>query len=69
MKSGASASQTYNYAGFDRSQTAAKSEQFRNTVRVGQEAPDFEITRLDGSRMRLADYRGKYVLLEFGSIT
>ena len=60
---------TYNYAAFDRSQTAAKSTLFRDAVRVGQEAPDFAITRLDGSRVRLSDYRGKHLLLEFGSIT
>jgi len=31
----------------------------------GQSAPDFELTRLDGERIRLSDFRGKPVLLAF----
>jgi peroxiredoxin len=31
----------------------------------GDEAPDFEVRKLDGSSVRLADFRGKYVLLDF----
>jgi peroxiredoxin len=32
---------------------------------VGNPAPDFNITDLDGKSLRLSDYRGKYVLLDF----
>ena len=35
------------------------------TVSVGQEAPDFELQTLDGDPVRLADQRGKVVLLHF----
>jgi peroxiredoxin len=32
---------------------------------VGQAAPDFTATDLDGRQVRLADFRGKYVVLEW----
>lgn len=32
---------------------------------VGQEAPPFEIATTEGNTVKLADYRGKYVLLDF----
>lgn len=35
------------------------------TVQVGHQAPDFTINGLDGKPVRLADFRGKYVLLDF----
>lgn len=35
------------------------------TVQVGQPAPDFTIDSIDGKQIKLADYRGKYVLLDF----
>ena len=31
----------------------------------GQVAPDFEVTAHDGSRVKLSDFSGKYVLLWF----
>ncbi len=34
-------------------------------LEVGQEAPAFEIESLDGEPLKLADFRGKYVLLDF----
>lgn len=59
----------YNYAAFTRSNAAGVSTVFRNTVRVGEQAPDFTLTTLDGGTVRLSDLRGKNVVLEFGSIT
>jgi cytochrome oxidase Cu insertion factor (SCO1/SenC/PrrC family) len=59
----------YNYPAFVRSSAVGMSPAFRNTVRVGEQAPDFTLTALDGTPIRLADLRGKYVVLEFGSIT
>ncbi len=34
-------------------------------VSVGRTAPDFSITGLDGKTIKLADYKGKYVMLDF----
>jgi len=59
----------YNYPAFVRSSAVGMSPAFRDTVRVGEQAPDFTLTALDGTPVRLADLRGKYVVLEFGSIT
>jgi peroxiredoxin len=61
---------TYNYESFMRSESAGKSTEFKNGLRAGEEAPDFELPGLDGDRVRLSALRGKkHVLLEFGSIT
>ncbi len=35
------------------------------TVAVGQMAPDFEAPSPDGSTLKLSDFKGKYVLLDF----
>ncbi|MFH1746963.1 MAG: TlpA disulfide reductase family protein [Planctomycetota bacterium] len=34
-------------------------------LKVGDAAPDFEVKALDGRTLRLKDFRGKYVLLDF----
>jgi hypothetical protein len=65
----AQAQPAYNYPAFVRSSAVGMSSTFRNTVRVGEQAPDFALTGLGGATVRLADLRGKYVVLEFGSIT
>lgn len=36
-----------------------------NSVRLDQAAPDFELTDLDGNTIRLSDYRGKTVVMNF----
>lgn len=38
-------------------------------IRPGEPAPDFELPRAGGGRLRLSDLRGKPVLLHFGSPT
>ena len=59
-----------NYESFSRSSSAGKSNEFKNSLRAGEEAPDFELPTLEGERIRLSSYRGKkHLLLEFGSIT
>ena len=61
---------TYNYESFARSESAGKSSEFKNSLRAGEEAPDFELSTLQGERVSLSSFRGKkHVLLEFGSIT
>jgi peroxiredoxin len=62
--------ETYNYESFSRSESAGKSNEFKNSLRAGDEAPDFELPTLQADRVRLSNFRGgKHVLLEFGSIT
>src|SRR5262249_52887643 len=39
--------------------------QMVKTVKPGDRAPDFEVKTLDGKILRLTDFRGKYVLLDF----
>ena len=34
-------------------------------VKIGATAPDFEFATVDGENLRLSDFRGKYVLLDF----
>jgi len=38
-------------------------------VRIGEAAPDFTATRLDGTRVRLSDFRGTPIVLETGSVS
>lgn len=35
----------------------------RNTIFEGQEAPDFELSDLDGNQIRLSGFRGKKVVV------
>jgi peroxiredoxin len=63
-------SESYNYDSFTRSESSGKSPEFKNSLRAGADAPDFELPTVDGNRLRLSALRGrKHVLLEFGSIT
>ncbi len=41
----------------------------RQGIQPGQPAPDFELDAATGERIRLSDFRGRPVLLHFGSIT
>jgi peroxiredoxin len=60
----------YNYESFSRSSSEGKSSEFKNSLRAGDEALDFDLPSVEGERVRLSDFRGKkHVLLEFGSIT
>ena len=62
--------ENYNYESFTRSESAGKSNEFKGSLRAGEEAPDFELPTLEGGRIRLSALRdSKHVLLEFGSIT
>jgi peroxiredoxin len=60
----------YNYERFTRSEVAGKTDFFKNVLRVGDEAPDFELPSTDGRRVRLSAFRSfKHIVLVFGSIT
>jgi hypothetical protein len=62
--------ETYNYKSFTQSESAGKSIEFKNSLRAGEQAPDFELPMLGGKTVSLASLRGrKHVLIEFGSIT
>ncbi|MBI4489621.1 MAG: hypothetical protein HY694_11095 [Deltaproteobacteria bacterium] len=62
--------QAYNYESFTRSESAGKSNEFKSSLRAGEDAPDFELPTIEGDRVRLSTFHGKkHVLLEFGSIT
>jgi hypothetical protein len=41
----------------------------RQGVQPGEEAPDFELPRVEGTPLRLSELRGRPVLLRFGSGT
>ena len=70
MLAGAGSGADYNYETFTRSESAGKSLEFKNRLRVGDDAPDFELPTVEGDCVRLSHlYASKHVLLEFGSIT
>ena len=65
---------TYNYEQFDAyvesGLDAEEFGRFPNMLHAGEQAPDGELTLLDGSRTRLSDlWARRGVVLEFGSFT
>jgi peroxiredoxin len=59
---------SYNHESFGQCDLGAPD--FWSVAKVGTEAPEFSVTDLNGTKVSLADFRGKKrVLLEFGSIT
>jgi peroxiredoxin len=60
----------YNYSTFTTSEARGKTRVFANVVHAGEEAPDFDLPTMDGTRIKLSQFRGeKYVVLEFGAVT
>src|SRR5438067_2461247 len=60
----------YNYESFDyRSEVAELERWLTEGPRIGDPAPDFELADLEGNCLRLSDFRGQPVVLEFGSYT
>lgn len=53
------------FIGMNGKQFAAGARNEIQALRVGQVAPDFEVTDQDGVRFKLSDYRGRVVLLDF----
>jgi hypothetical protein len=64
-------SRAYNYEHFPQDLDGSLFAAFKQGLRVGDAAPDGELTRLDTSaRVRLSEYwRTLPVVIEFGSIT
>jgi thiol-disulfide isomerase/thioredoxin len=62
--------QGYNYAAYDFAlETPELAAWLERGPRIGQAAPDFELSDLDGRAVRLSDLRSRPVVLEFGSYT
>jgi hypothetical protein len=61
----------YNYPVFPTDMDSANFQQFPRLLKVGQDAPDAQVTRLaDGARVHLSEYWSrKYLVIEFGSFT
>ena len=64
----------YNYERFDEYVESGEDERefgaFPDTLHAGERAPDGELTRLDGKRVRLSElWRQQGIVLEFGSFT
>ncbi len=64
-------SDSYNYAHFPQDLDGPLFTAFPTILRVGTEAPEGELIRLDaGARMRLSDYwNASLAVIEFGSVT
>jgi cytochrome oxidase Cu insertion factor (SCO1/SenC/PrrC family) len=61
----------YNFTSFERYILFAdlKRSIYRDGVRPGQSAPDFELPKAFGGSLQLSELRGKPVVLHFGSYT
>lgn len=53
------------FIGMTGAEFAAGARHEMDHLRVGQVAPDFEMTDQEGARFRLSDYRGRVVVLDF----
>lgn len=49
----------------EKSEAAMKEMIARNGIEIGKSAPDFELTKLDGTNVKLSDLKGKKVILNF----
>lgn len=60
---------TYNIKSYSACASDAEFEEFKRSARISEPAPQFLLTDLDGNRVSRAHFRGRYLVLEFGSIT
>ncbi|EXY07716.1 MULTISPECIES: redoxin domain-containing protein [Bacillus cereus group] len=49
----------------EKSEAAMKEIIARNGIEIGKSAPDFTLTKLDGTNVKLSDLKGKKVILNF----
>lgn len=49
----------------EKSEAVMKEIIARNGIEIGKSAPDFELTKLDGTNVKLSDLKGKKVILNF----
>ncbi len=64
------AASTYNYESFDLGSELGELERWLAIgPGVGEEAPDFQVSDIEGKEVRLGHFRGQPVVLEFGSFT
>ncbi|WP_002146326.1 redoxin domain-containing protein [Bacillus cereus] len=49
----------------EKSEAVMKEMIARNGIEIGKSAPDFELTKLDGTNVKLSDLKGKKVILNF----
>lgn len=49
----------------EKSEAAMKEIIARNGIEIGKSAPDLELTKLDGTNVKLSDLKGKKVILNF----
>lgn len=49
----------------EKSEAAMKEIIARNGIEIGKSAPDFKLTKLDGTNVKLSDLKGKKVILNF----
>lgn len=59
----------YNHESYTACSSPIESEEFKAKAPVGEKAPDFTLTDVAGRKVSLADFRGRYLVLDFGSIT
>lgn len=60
---------SYNHESYTACSSQQEFEEFKTKAPVGEIAPDFTLTNLEGRPVSLADFRRSYLVLEFGSIT
>ena len=51
--------------GARKSEAAMKEMIASNGIEIGKSAPNFELTKLDGTNVKLSDLKGKKVILNF----
>lgn len=49
-----------------KSKAAMKEMIASNGIEIGKSAPEFELTKLDGTNVKLSDLKGKKVIVNFG---